>query len=151
MDPKIWGRHGWIFLHSITMAYPDKPTEIDKQNFKTFFHMLSAVLPCDVCGKNLRQHMAEIPIENALSTKRELVEWLINIHNKTNITLGKPKKTYEDVIKLYKQMYSNFSTKNPEILETFVEKESNWTQVSIILGIIIISIFIWNKRSVLFV
>lgn len=151
MDPNIWGSHGWIFLHSITMTYPDKPTEIDKQNFKTFFHILLAVLPCDVCSKNLKQHMSEIPIENALSTKRTLVEWLINIHNKTNITLGKPIKTYDEVINFYKQMYSNSNTKNPEILETFLEKESNWTQWSIILGIILISIFIWNKRSVLFV
>ena len=30
INPSIWGEPGWIFLHSITFSYPEKPTKEDK-------------------------------------------------------------------------------------------------------------------------
>ena len=36
MEAKIWGPHAWIFLHSITMAYPENPTDNDKKYMKIF-------------------------------------------------------------------------------------------------------------------
>ena len=37
MNPKIWGPHAWIFLHSITLNYPENPTpELKKNNIKDF-------------------------------------------------------------------------------------------------------------------
>ena len=30
MDPLIWGPHAWFFLHSITLVYPDNPSEQEK-------------------------------------------------------------------------------------------------------------------------
>jgi hypothetical protein len=152
MDPNVWGKHGWIFLHSVTMAYPEKPTEMDKQNYKSFFDLVSIVLPCDVCRKNLRQHMSEIPIKNALSNKKGLVQWLINIHNKTNESLGKPILTYSNVIDIYKKMYNENEVKHEQKIQESVKNENNYyTLIAIILGIIIISLFIWKKKSVLFV
>ena len=46
MDPNIWGPHAWMFLHSITLTYPEKPTNLDKTNFEMFFNSLQPVLPC---------------------------------------------------------------------------------------------------------
>ena len=152
MDPNVWGKHGWIFLHSVTMAYPDEPTENDKQNYKEFFNSVSIVLPCKVCRKHLKQHMDELSIDNALRNKKTLVEWLINIHNKTNVTLGKPTYTYKEVIEIYKKMYNNPTneSKNNKKIE-YVNKPDNnnmYTGGAIILGIIIISLFIWKRKSV---
>jgi len=36
MRADIWGPHAWIFLHSISLEYPDNPTNIDKNNMKNF-------------------------------------------------------------------------------------------------------------------
>ena len=30
MEASIWGPKAWVFLHSITMNYPEKPTDEDK-------------------------------------------------------------------------------------------------------------------------
>jgi hypothetical protein len=152
MDPNVWGKHGWIFLHSITMAYPDKPSEKDKLNYKNFFHLLMFVLPCDVCREHFKQYISEIPIDNALHSKKKLVEWLINIHNKTNESLGKPVLNYIDVIDIYKNLYSE-SEKNEKNIEKKNNKNENnyYSLIAIILGIILISIFIWKKKNVLFV
>ena len=38
MDPRIWGPPAWTFLHSVTLAYPDNPTETDRTNYKKFFN-----------------------------------------------------------------------------------------------------------------
>ena len=31
MNPKFWGPHAWIFLHSITLNYPKEPSDEDKK------------------------------------------------------------------------------------------------------------------------
>jgi hypothetical protein len=32
INPNIWGTHGWTFMHYITLAYPENPSEEDKKN-----------------------------------------------------------------------------------------------------------------------
>ena len=36
MDPKIWGPSTWLFLHTITLNYPNNPTQQDIDNYKKF-------------------------------------------------------------------------------------------------------------------
>lgn len=106
MNPEVWGRHGWFFLHSITMGYPDKPTPNDADSFRAFFYMLPNVLPCDVCRKHFADHLRSNNIERALTSKRTLVEWLIQVHNMTNRSLGKRELNYDQVIALYTDIYA---------------------------------------------
>ena len=90
ITPEFWGLHGWIFLHSITFNYPDNPSTETKQKYKKFFESIGDVLPCSVCSENYKRHIAENPIDPNLNDKNDLIQWLINIHNMTNIELGKP-------------------------------------------------------------
>ena len=84
MDPRIWGPPAWTFLHSVTLAYPDNPTETDRTNYGTFFNNLQPVLPCLKCSNNYLKHIQEDPVENHLTDKESLVKWLIEMHNKVN-------------------------------------------------------------------
>ena len=149
MDPTVWGKHAWIFLHSLTMAYPDNPSENDVQTYKNFFMLLPDVLPCSACREHLKEHMCRFSLTSALKNRRSLVEWLINIHNLTNESLGKPKKTFDEVIDLYKSMYTESNTQ----IEMFSNKPESNKLITTILGIcvIILLIFIWKKKNVLFV
>ena len=106
MEPNIWGKHAWIFLHSVSMNYPDNPSNHDRKNYKDFFENLRFVLPCEVCKKHFTQHIQRNPIEPALHSKRKLVEWVIDVHNQVNISLNKPTMTYDQVIDLYKKIYN---------------------------------------------
>ena len=147
MEPQVWGPHGWFFLHSITMSYPEKPTKKDMENYSNFFHMIPNVLPCEVCQKHFRQHMAENPIEPALKNGQTLVEWLINIHNMANIILGKPTMTFEQVIEKYKQDYSKG---HGDCINASNNNKNNSYYIGIIIVILfIILLFIW-KKNVLF-
>ena len=108
MEPKVWGPSGWFFMHSITLGYPANPTAYDKKNMKTFFTNVGHVLPCEKCKKNYYKHLKTHPLnDEVLSSKENLVKWLINIHNEVNKMTGKEIKTYEDVMKYYDKQYES--------------------------------------------
>ena len=90
MKPTIWGPYGWLFLHSVTMEYPDKPSSKDKKQMEAFFNSLKHVLPCDTCSRNLIKNMRKTPLtKKVLSSRDNLVVWLIEIHNDVNKSNGK--------------------------------------------------------------
>ena len=127
MEPEIWGPHGWIFLHTITLNYPHKPTLYDKEHYKNFFLNLQNVLPCQYCTHNYKLHLRKYPIDKFLDSKKSLVKWLINIHNEVNIIFNKKTITYEEFIQIYKNIYN---TKN--------NTKKNYTKYIIIFVVFII-------------
>lgn len=104
MDPNIWGSHAWLFLHTITLNYPEDPTKFDKENYKNFFENLSHVIPCDVCMGHYKQNIRKHPIQ--LDSKESLAKWLHKIHNLVNVKNNKDEFEYEEFIKKYSNLYS---------------------------------------------
>lgn len=100
LDVSIWGRYAWFFLHCVTITYPNKPTDIDKNNYKIFFTLLQFILPCKTCRNNYLDHIQKYNIDEYLDNKDSLVYWLFLIHNEVN------KKT-----KKYKMNYNIFANK----------------------------------------
>jgi hypothetical protein len=105
MNQNIWGPPLWFSLHSITFTYPLNPTPIDKSNYKKFFASLENVLPCAVCRKNYLRHLNESPIDNALKSRKDLVEWMIDLHNLVNAETGKKFVSKDKVLKRYEEIY----------------------------------------------
>ena len=96
MMTKVWGPPGWMFLHCITFGYP---VEIDynnhehiirKEKMKIFFESIGYVFPCKYCRESYLNFIREIPIDNNLNSRKDLVKWLYDIHNKVNDKLGVP-------------------------------------------------------------
>jgi hypothetical protein len=106
LNPAIWGPHAWILLHSITLDYPDCPNNTEKQNMRNFFMSVQHVLPCLRCKKNLHNNYQKYPLtDEVLSSKSNLVRWLIDIHNEINVEKGKKKMSYEEVLAYYDNLY----------------------------------------------
>ena len=145
MNPDIWGPPGWTFLHSITFAYPNNPTDVDKKNFAQFFNSLAPVLPCATCSYNYKQNLINDTIENHLNNKKSLIKWLINVHNKVNIDNNKPTLNYKNVIDNYTKLYNNepiLSTNLSTPTNTF----SNYIiYILILLIIVFISMYAYVK------
>lgn len=116
MTTKIWGPPGWLFLHCVTMGYPEfidqnNPNHITKKdNMKIFFKSLGHVLPCELCCKSYNQFINEpdtLLTDNVLSSRQSLARWFYDIHNKVNKKLGVDKSeipTFEDFYNRY-EMY----------------------------------------------
>lgn len=105
MNQNIWGSHLWFSLHTITFNYPLEPTTNDKEEYKQFFINLQNVIPCSVCKKNYKRHINEHPIDNFLNNRKDLVYWLIDMHNMVNGEIGKKILSYDIVIKKYEKVY----------------------------------------------
>ena len=90
VDPNIWGKHGWKFLHYVAQGYPDNPTNEDKSNYKNFFLNIKNILPCFKCQNHYKGHLTNFPItDKVLNNKESLENWVINVHNQVNLMNGK--------------------------------------------------------------
>ena len=118
MDPNIWGSHAWLFLHTVTLNYPDEPTRFDKENYKHFFENLGHVIPCEVCKSHYKQNIRKYPIQ--LDSKESLTKWLHHIHNLVNIKNGKDEFKYDDLIKKYSDLYSDNNPQKVSLLILFI-------------------------------
>lgn len=85
-DPKIWGPHAWIFLHTIASQYPVRPTMAEKQKYKTFFTVLPSVLPCVQCGVNMMTYIQNnySAFVNAFDSRQALFQWTVAFHTHVN-------------------------------------------------------------------
>jgi hypothetical protein len=105
MNQNIWGPNLWFSLHTMTFVYPLKPNENDKKNYKLFFESLKYTIPCSICRKNYIRHWKEYPIDKHLNSRKELVYWLIDLHNIVNSETGKKVISYTTVIQKYEKVY----------------------------------------------
>lgn len=108
MKPDVWGPHAWIFLHSITLDYPNNPTPQNKENMINFINALGYVLPCEKCRNNFKEHLLKYPLnEKALSSKENLVSWMIDIHNCVNDTKKCKKLSHDAALTGILEHYQN--------------------------------------------
>lgn len=137
MDPNVWGPHAWIFLHSITLSYPECPTEKDKDNIKNFFNNLQHVLPCGSCRTHFNNNIKKYPLtDKILCSKEAVVKWLVDIHNEVNILNNKSTITYNDFLYKYVLMYDNSNKTNLYTIIAFI---------FLILIIIVITFIMYRK------
>lgn len=115
MMTSIWGKNGWIFLHSITFGYSLEPTQDQKNNYRQFFESLADVLPCKYCRNSYKQFITtgDTKITDDVFKNRDsLTEWLYNIHEKVNNKLGvNYGLTLADVKAKYESFRAQCSTK----------------------------------------
>lgn len=137
MNQLIWGPHLWFSLHTISFTYPLNPSNTDKQTYKEFFINFKNVIPCNVCKKNYKRHLYEKPIDNYLNTRKELVYWLIDLHNLVNGETGKRLLSYNEVIKQYENVYNK-----PIELEQII-KVSQYNQNYIYLCVMLVVIILF--------
>jgi len=102
----FWGPSTWLFLHSVTFAFPLKPNDEIRKLYYNFFYLLQFTLPCNACRKHYAKNIKEKDTKLTLKvfTNRDTcVKWLYDLHvkinkqlnKKNNITLKEVKEMYE--------------------------------------------------------
>lgn len=116
IGPDRFGPSLWQGLHYITLGYPIKPTEEQKQKYKAFFLLLKDTLPCNICANHFAENLKKMPItDTVLETKENLVKWLIDFHNIVNEATGKKIIEY----KIARKMIDTDVQCKPNIVEKF--------------------------------
>ncbi|ARF10832.1 disulfide thiol oxidoreductase, Erv1 / Alr family [Hokovirus HKV1] len=109
MNPEYWGSSCWKFLNCVVLNYPKYPSEYDQIKYKNFFTSLQYVIPCKLCSDNYLRHLYDKPLtKEVLSSRYNLLLWLIDIHNEVNKENNKPILKYEDAINYMYNDYDNF-------------------------------------------
>jgi len=138
MNQNIWGPHFWITLHTLTFNYPLNPSHSDKHNYHTFFTILKDILPCSVCRQHFNRKLKEDPLKHHLNSRREIVEWMIDCHNKVNAETGKRYYSIDEVLKIYSQKYSMKIDLNASV----IKKTDYKIYTNILLSVLVILLIV---------
>lgn len=122
MDPLIWGRPFWFLLHTITLNYPNQPTEIDIADYSQFVRLFQKMLPCETCQQHFGEFIKQYPIEKYLQKKEDFILWMNTAHNNVNKSNGKEEMSVNDMIEIYRLMYLDPSQKKLQSFFTFHDK-----------------------------
>ena len=87
LNAVILGRVTWPLLHRMSLAYPEKPTDIEKKKMLSFIHAFSWMFPCIVCATDFRDKIVEHPPQ--VESREDLALWFCQQHNLVNAKLGK--------------------------------------------------------------
>jgi hypothetical protein len=141
-NPNIWGPKAWFFIDTIVLSYPNNPTDEDKITYKNFLYQLKNVLPCESCRDHYSNNIKDIPLSSFyLSSRNNLIEWIIKIHNKVNIINNKKLLNKNEFIQYYMDNYNcdielhNDDKKN--------KKNITYNNFTLMLIIIIVLIFMF--------
>lgn len=91
-NPKLWGPHFWFVFNCVANTYPENPTVNDIANTKTFYTAFQNCLPCVTCRESYIEHCNMYPIDNYLSNKIKLIQWVSIIYQATNNKIINEKK-----------------------------------------------------------
>ena len=100
---------GWMTLHSISICYPDEPTQSDKQILEDYMNAFSATISCPSCKQHFStmfsQYKQGVPTWN--NSKKDLFLAMCRMHNTVNKRLIKPTpKTVEECLMFIKNAIS---------------------------------------------
>lgn len=98
---KVWGPMGWMTLHSISVAYPDNPSDSEKLLLNQFMNSFALTITCIHC----RQHFGGMftvyksNVPTWANSKKDLFLAICRLHNTVNKRLDKPSpKTVRECI-----------------------------------------------------
>jgi hypothetical protein len=97
--PSVWGPATWLLLHTISFNYPNKPTDLQKKQYRDFVISLQNVLPCGKCRSNLSKNFKKLPLTEADMKNRDTFSrYIYNFHEVVNTMLNKKSNlSYEEV------------------------------------------------------
>jgi len=157
VDPNIWGKHGWKFIHYVAQGYPDNPTLDEKKIYHNFFINLGKILPCYKCSKNYQTHIENNPLTQIiLDNKTNLENWVVSIHNQVNqinqkntLSLEQAKSIHipDDCPNIQETQNTNLDQKNNFNQQKYNKSEINYLIIIIIFLISFILILLIKKST----
>lgn len=93
-------------MHICALGYPLKPTYGHKKAAKEFFEAFQFLIPCPICREHYAAFLQEQAISPFLDRRDDLFRWTVDVHNKVNAKLNKPRLSERDAIAYYSRLGS---------------------------------------------
>jgi hypothetical protein len=124
-NPKIWGSYYWHAMFSHASKYPSiNPSKQQQMETKNIFLKIGEDLPCVLCKISYKELLIRYPIDEYLSSRKELLTWLYLIRDAVNRKLiVQERKEVERYLK-------HFSKDEKEEKRVQIEKRVLYTKPS---------------------
>lgn len=88
----IWGPLGWMTLHSTAFAYPEFPTQAEKNLMNTWLDLFRDTITCVHCKGHFTEMLASYrrQFPNMLGSRQDFAMFTLRAHNAVNRRLRKP-------------------------------------------------------------
>ena len=97
--PCVWGPHQWHMLHTIAIAYPDKPDEERKKSILGYLHSMCENLPCPGCSHHCSNYLQLNPPR--VGSNESFFAYTVDFHNEVNTRLQKETWSYSRAREAY--------------------------------------------------
>ena len=87
LNKETLGHYTWSFLHTMSVYYPEHPTQQQQKKMMHFLEGFTEFYPCKTCAAHFKGDINRI--KPKLGSKKEFAIWMCDIHNETNRILGK--------------------------------------------------------------
>jgi len=113
----VWGPCIWLFLHTMSFNYPNKPTVEDKHHYRDFVLQLQHILPCGKCRTNLTKNLKKLPLtDEHLENRDSFSRYIYTLHEVVNKMLKKVSHlTYDQVRDRFENFRAQCSKKTKHI------------------------------------
>ena len=97
----FWGPKLWKLIHTISYYAPTQLSDIQKKNYYYFYtFLIPRCIMCLKCQLHYRRMMEKFQFDG--STRDELIDYSIELHNRVNRRLRKQQLTRTDVDQIYR-------------------------------------------------
>lgn len=104
---KSWGPHFWKTMYFVAMNYPVKPSQQDRKHYKSFYSSIQFILPCGLCLADFKKTISEIPIDDYLDSRIDLLKWVWTMYDHVNCKLiAQEKKQFIEERKKLVEFYN---------------------------------------------
>ena len=100
----LWGPLGWMTLHSVSLLYPEIPSQADKEILKRYMGLFRDSITCPYCHQHFKvmfqNYVTRHPEWNA--SRFDFFLFVVRAHNTVNKRLNKPKlATVKECLEAY--------------------------------------------------
>ena len=90
---KFWGPLGWMTLHSISVIYPETPTQTEQVIAKQFIELFRDTITCQYCKSHFSKMLLNYSNSHPdmYSSRQNLFLFISRAHNTVNARLDKPR------------------------------------------------------------
>jgi len=105
LNPDIWGKWYWGFLHTISLTYPNYPNATTKKKYYELITNFPLFIPCQQISNDFSKLISSYPVSPYLDDRDSFIRWTHFIHNKINEKMEKPLITLNDFYINYYEQY----------------------------------------------
>jgi hypothetical protein len=93
---KKWGPMGWATLHSVAAAYPDSPSEYEKEMLSRWIKSFCETILCPSCMKHFADMLSDYERKHPdwRNSRKNFMQFVFRAHNTVNVRTRKPVFTF---------------------------------------------------------